>query len=125
MKTSGIFVSIRNDEIPKKLKYLVMVFEKGKYSNKIGRGRNEVYMSEDKPHRYLGFLSTEPQQTISTFLTGKEKGWKKYPHGTIVQLPKVFDTIKQAKERIKQHRRMHKAFKENSNYEIIPIEVGN
>ena len=110
-------VTVRKGELSKNLKYLVMVFDRG---HKRTKRLDKNFSFEDyQPDRYSGFLSREPQQTIGIFLVGKEK----HPHGdVIVQLPKVFNTLKEAKERIKQHKKMHKAFKENNRYEIVPIE---
>ena len=92
-----------------KLKYLVMIFERGK------RNGYRQYMLG----RFLGFLN-DKCQFIGEYFTGNKEI---KPFGKIVQLPYLFDTKKQAKEKIKQSRKHDKGFDEKNIYEIVPIDV--
>lgn len=79
------------------------------------------YHAYDKKRIYMGF-SNERHQVISNFLTGQEIQKTRSLNG-LVQLPKLFDSNKDALLHIREHKKIDAGLRISQEYIIVPVKI--
>lgn len=114
-----------NDELPKNLKYLIMIFQEGTTIKAVSPKNIQMasVSFEYKHPDFVGFSGGQHGTIYSQFFTGSEKKQKHF--GRIVQLPKLFNNKKEVFAMIKIHKKADKAFRQKHTYKVVPIDIGN